>query len=104
MKELDVGKAKLTIINLGDLKFTLEDTLAVPESAWRPRYGGLFEIRLSFPSQSVHVSIEGESILVDAGEYSKFAAVGSEYVEKGYRPPPGLVEQLPITQCEQLLP
>ena len=94
MQELSVGAARITVINLGDLKFALKEVIATPEETWRPRYGDLFERRLSFPSQSILVSIGGTLILVDAGEYWKFAEEGSEYVEKGYQPPPGLASQL----------
>jgi glyoxylase-like metal-dependent hydrolase (beta-lactamase superfamily II) len=93
-QRIDIGAAAISIINLGDLSFSLKDTLSVPESEWRPRYGSLFESKLSFPSQSVHVSIGSSSIVVDVGEFSKFAAEGGEYVAKGYNPPPGLPKQL----------
>jgi glyoxylase-like metal-dependent hydrolase (beta-lactamase superfamily II) len=94
MRQIVVGSARVAVINIGDLKFMLKDVIAVPESNWRQRYGALFEQKLSFPSQSVCVSIGGNSILIDAGEYSKFAAEGSEYTEKDYAPPPDLVTQL----------
>jgi len=94
LQNIDLGAAKLTVLNLGDLVFALKDVISVPESAWRPRYGDLFERKMRFPTQSVLVSIGGTVVLVDAGEYWKFAAEGTEYVDKGYTPPPGLVEQL----------
>ena len=93
-QKISVGATSMSVINLGDLSFSLKDTLQVPESEWRPKYGSLFETKLSFPSQSVYVSHEDSSILVDAGEYSVFASEGEEYVDKGYIPPPGLPEQL----------
>lgn len=93
-REIVVGAAKLVVLNIGDLRFSLKDVIAVPESTWRPRYGDVWEKKQSYPSQSVLISVGGDMILVDAGEYWKFAAVGSEYVEEGYEPPPGLVEQL----------
>ena len=68
--------------------------MSVRERAWRTRYGSLFEARLSFPYQNVHVSLEDSSVLVDAGDYSKFTSEGDEYVEEDYVPPAGLVEQL----------
>ena len=94
MQRIELGAARLTVLNVGDLEFALKDVISVPESAWRPRYGVLFERKLRFPSQSVLVSIDGTQVLVDAGEYWKFAAEGGEYVDRGYTPPPGLVEQL----------
>jgi glyoxylase-like metal-dependent hydrolase (beta-lactamase superfamily II) len=94
MQQISVGTARLTALNLGDLAFALKDVISVPESSWRPKYGDLFEHKMEFPSQSVLVAIGGTLVLVDAGDYWKFAAGGSEYVEKGYKPPPSLVEQL----------
>lgn len=93
-QRIDVGAATIFVINLGDLSFSLKDILQVPESEWRPMYGSLFESKLSFPSQAVYVSLGGNSTVVDAGEFSKFASEGGEYVAKGYSPPPGLPEQL----------
>ena len=89
-----VGAASLTVLNIGDLKFSLKDTIAVPESTWRPRYGDLFDRKLKFPSQSVLITVGETNILVDVGEYWKFAVAGSEYVDEGYAPPPGLTGQL----------
>lgn len=91
---LEVGAAELSIINLGDLNYRLKDVINVPESKWRPLYGDLYESKLPFPSQSVLVSLGGNLILVDAGDYKIFAAEGKEYVKRGYRPPPGLVSQM----------
>jgi glyoxylase-like metal-dependent hydrolase (beta-lactamase superfamily II) len=94
MQRIDVGADRLTVLNVGDLDFALKDVISVPESTWRPKYGDLFERKSRFPSQSVLVSVGGTLVLVDAGDYWKFASEGSEYVEEGYRPPPGLEGQL----------
>lgn len=94
MRVVDVGAARLTILNVGDLNFSLRDIIDVPESEWRPQYEDLFQRKLEFPTQNILVSIEGADILVDAGEYAKFASEGSDYVGQGYVPPPGLVQQL----------
>src|SRR5215467_3432062 len=94
MRTIEVGAARLSIINVGDLGFRLKDVMSVGESLWRPLYGGLFETKLTFPSQSVHLSINGSSILVDSGDYLRFSAVGGEYVVPNYKPPPTLPDQL----------
>ena len=94
MQEIAVGAAKLNVINLGDLRFSLREVISTPEAEWRQKYGTLFEQRLSFPSQSILISAAGAFVLVDAGEYSKFAAEGGEYAEDGYSPPPNLAKQL----------
>jgi len=104
MQQISVGATRLTVLNLGDLAFALKDVISVSESSWRPKYGDLFERKMRFPSQSVLVSIRGTLVVVDVGEYWKFAAEGAEYVERGYTPPPGLVEQLEAigTRAEQV--
>jgi glyoxylase-like metal-dependent hydrolase (beta-lactamase superfamily II) len=89
-----VGRATVSILNLGDLSFKLGDVERSPESEWRPRYGELFDQRLRFPSQSVHVSTLGASILVDAGNYALFASADSSFIPENYTPPQGLAEQL----------
>jgi glyoxylase-like metal-dependent hydrolase (beta-lactamase superfamily II) len=94
MKKIGIGAFRIAVINLGDLKFALKDVIAVPEEKWRHRYGDLFERKQPFPTQSVLVDTGTARIVVDAGEFSKFAAEGAEYVDKNYQPPPGLVEQL----------
>jgi glyoxylase-like metal-dependent hydrolase (beta-lactamase superfamily II) len=94
MKSLDIGATRLTVINLGDLNFSLRDVISVQETEWRPRYGALFEQSLPFPTQSIHVAIGDSSMLVDPGDYLKFAKEGAEYVDPAYTPPAGLIEQL----------
>ena len=89
-----VGENVVSILNLGDLSFRLRDVERAPESEWRPRYGELFDKRLRFPSQSVHVSTRDASILVDAGDYALFASVDPSYIPENYTPPSNLVAQL----------
>jgi len=50
-----VGSARLTVLNIGDLRFALKEVLPVPEDTWKPRYGDLLSRKLSHPSQSVLV-------------------------------------------------
>ncbi len=94
IRRMQVGDATVSILNLGDLSFRLADVEGSPESEWRPRYGELFDKRLWFPSQSVHVSTPGASILVDAGDYALFASADPSYIPENYTPPPTLTEQL----------
>jgi glyoxylase-like metal-dependent hydrolase (beta-lactamase superfamily II) len=89
-----VGDATASILNLGDLSFRLADVEGSPESEWRPRYGELFDKRLWFPSQSVHVLTRDASILVDAGDYALFASADPSYIPENYTPPSTLIEQL----------
>ncbi len=94
MRKIKVGEIELSLINIGDLKFRLTAVIDEPDEVWRPRFGKLFEEELNFPSQSVYFESGGISVLVDAGEYSKFASADSTYSVKGYIPPPGLPKQL----------
>lgn len=94
MKNLQVGEAKVSIVNLGHLSFKLKDVDNVPESEWKPNYSDVFENSRLYPSQCVHVLLPNASILVDAGDYARFASQDSEYTPKDYKPPPGLIEQL----------
>ncbi|MDG6905670.1 MAG: MBL fold metallo-hydrolase [Nitrososphaerota archaeon] len=94
MRTLRVGKASVSLINLGDLGFKLRDVENVSEDEWRQGYADVFENVHPYPSQSVFISLHGLSVLVDAGDYSKFAMPDSPYTIPGYKPPPNLIEQL----------
>ena len=94
MRTVLVGKASVWLINLGDLGFKLKDVESVPEDEWRLEYADVFENVHPYPSQSVYISSPGLSVLVDAGDYSKFATPDSPYTIPGYKPPPTLIEQL----------
>ena len=94
MRKLSVGNATVYLINLGDLGFKLKDVDSVPESQWRPKYADVFDNVHHYPTQSVFISLPGKSVLVDAGNYSLFATMDSEYIIPGYQPPPDLIEQI----------
>jgi glyoxylase-like metal-dependent hydrolase (beta-lactamase superfamily II) len=93
-RTLTLGTATITIINVGDMMLDLAEALNVSESAWQPQYGTSFEGRRPFPSQSVHISLPGASILVDANDYALAVPPGSDFYSPDYQPPPSLVEQL----------
>jgi len=93
-RTISIGDSKASILNLGDLYFRLADVEGSPESEWRQKYGVLFEKRLPFPTQSVLISTTSALILVDAGNYSLFAAADPSYTLKGYVPPSPLATQL----------
>lgn len=94
MRKLNVGRATVHLINLGDLGYRLKDVDNVPENQWRPKYADVFENVHNYPSQCVFISLPGKSLLVDAGNYSLFATPDSEYTIPGYKPPPDLIDQL----------
>ncbi|HLG77843.1 MAG TPA: MBL fold metallo-hydrolase [Ktedonobacteraceae bacterium] len=93
-RTIQLGTARITIINVGDLTFKLSEVMNVPESEWRPRYAAEFEKPLSFPSQCVHIALPGASVLVDAGDYAVAVELNTPYVPPGYTPPPSLIDQL----------
>jgi glyoxylase-like metal-dependent hydrolase (beta-lactamase superfamily II) len=93
-RTLHLGSATISVINVGDIRFRLAETLSVPESEWRPRYGDSFEQTFTFPSQCVHVALPGASVLVDACNFALSFPPDSPYFQPGYQPPPGLIDQL----------
>ena len=93
-RTLPLGPATVSVINLGDLKFSLAETLNVPESEWRPRYAAAFERQLLFPSQSIHIALPGASVLVDANNYAFSVTPDSPYLPPNYQPPADLITQL----------
>lgn len=93
-RTLPLGPATVSVINLGDLRFSLAETLNVPESEWRPRYASAFERQLLFPSQSIHIALPGASVLVDANNYAFSVTPDSPYLPPNYQPPPDLITQL----------
>jgi glyoxylase-like metal-dependent hydrolase (beta-lactamase superfamily II) len=88
MHSIQVGAATVTVINVGDLLFRLDDWLIVPE-AERPPY---FAKPLRFPIQCVHIASRGVSVLVDASIYE--VEPDSPHAVAGYQPPPGLLPTL----------
>jgi glyoxylase-like metal-dependent hydrolase (beta-lactamase superfamily II) len=91
---IPLGDATITIINVGDMMVDMAQEIAAPESVWRPLYGTGFAGSRPYPSQCVHIALEGASILVDAGDYAQAISLDSSYLPPEYSPPPGVVEQL----------
>ena len=92
LRRIEVGEATVTIINVGDLRFSLRDEMAVPEEEWRPTHADVFAAPLVFPSQCFHIAAPGLSLMVDAGRYD--VPEGSGFAIPGYAPPPPLPDQL----------
>lgn len=91
-RRIQMGEATVTIINAGDLRFSLRDEMAVPEEEWRPAHADVFATPLVFPSQCFHIAAPGLSLMVDAGRYDVPADSG--FAIPGYIPPPALPDQL----------
>src|SRR5947207_16018626 len=94
VRTIPLGKARVSVINVGDLILSLSEEMNVPESEWRPRYSAIFEQPSPFPSQSIHIALPGASVLVDAGNYALSAPPDSPYLPSNYQPPPDLMAQL----------
>ncbi len=94
IRTIPLGAAAVTVINAGDMLLSLAEVSNVPESEWQPRYSSAFERPLPFPSQSIHITLPGASLLVDANNYALSVPPGSSYFPPGYQPPPDLLAQL----------
>ena len=94
IRTFSLGPATVSVINLGDLRFSLAKALNVPEDQWRPRYASAFEQPLLFPSQSIHITLPGASVLVDANNYARSVTPDSPFLPRNYQPPPDLITQL----------
>jgi glyoxylase-like metal-dependent hydrolase (beta-lactamase superfamily II) len=94
VRTISVGSATVTVVNVGDLTLSLSEIMNVSEDEWRPRYAADFERPLSFPSQCIHISLPGASVLVDANDYAVSSPPDSPYAPPDYQPPPGLMAQL----------
>ena len=93
-KRFDVGKAKISVFNTGDLALRPSEILSVPESEWRPLYGDAFDEPHLEPCQGFHIEVSGASIVVDPNEYDVSSPPGSPYRPANYSPPWRLVPQL----------
>jgi len=92
IKTLQLGAARITIINIGELKFDFAYALDVPESEWSPRYASVFEQPMPLPIQCVHIQLPETSALVDASLYN--ITPDSRFAIPHYQPPPGLLARL----------
>jgi glyoxylase-like metal-dependent hydrolase (beta-lactamase superfamily II) len=93
MKTMRVGKAHASLFSIGDLRCDLAAWLDLPRERWPAGYTADLSRPLPVPIQSVHVNLPRLSLLVDAPLYEEVRA-DSDFAIAGYRPPPGLVEQL----------
>ncbi len=95
LRTIALGAATVSIINTGDVRLTLAEITNAPESAWRPRYSGIFDQPLFFPSQCVHIALPDASVMVDANDFALSTPPGSPYAQSAnYQPPPDLLAQL----------
>ncbi len=93
-RSISLGGATITIMNAGDMMVDMAEELSAPESEWRPLYDSTFAGARPYPSQSVHITLSGASILVDANDYVQAISLEPSFLPPNYTPPPGIVEQL----------
>jgi glyoxylase-like metal-dependent hydrolase (beta-lactamase superfamily II) len=84
LRSIQVGATTVTMINVGDVRFRMDDWMTVPEDE-RPSY---FAEWLPFPINCVHIASPGRSVLVDASFYE--VDPNSPHAIPGYQPPPDL--------------
>ncbi len=66
-RTFELGAARVTIINIGDVAEALRDWIILPEAERPSDYVEVFERPIQIPIQCVHIALNGHSILVDAG-------------------------------------
>jgi glyoxylase-like metal-dependent hydrolase (beta-lactamase superfamily II) len=89
---LNVGAARVTVFNVGDLGVTPAEWFSKQRQEWAPRYGDLLEQRTQVPVYCAHIAVGNLSLVVDAGHYE--VPADSEYFMPGYRPPPDPLARL----------
>lgn len=92
LQTIQLGAAKITVINIGELQFDFAYGLDVPKSEWSLRYTDLFEKPHPLPIQCIHIQLPETSALVDASLYE--IAPDSPFAIPNYQPPPGLLARL----------
>ncbi len=93
MRQIKLGQATVTVINIGDIYLPVAEYLGVPETDLASRHDlhGLAD-QTTMPIHCVHIQLPHTSALVDAGIYD--VETDPEYALPDYTPPPALVDQL----------
>jgi glyoxylase-like metal-dependent hydrolase (beta-lactamase superfamily II) len=91
--QIQIGEATVSIFNCGDLVLKLADMMH-PRSSWEHSYDEYVNESRLYPSLTIHISLHGNSIIVDPNDYSLSAPPGSEYAPKDYSPPKSIFDQL----------
>ncbi|NOT07174.1 MAG: MBL fold metallo-hydrolase [Gemmatimonadales bacterium] len=88
-----LGRAVVTVVNVGDISFDLRGYLNIPETELRARLElQCIVAQRTIPIQCVHIQLPEVSVLIDAGLYD--FPPESEYFLAGYSPPAGLPTRL----------
>jgi glyoxylase-like metal-dependent hydrolase (beta-lactamase superfamily II) len=81
-----LGEARVTAINVGDLRADLSTLIPVPEGERPARYAPFFREAVRCPWWCVHVALPGTAVLVDAGRYDAMPP-DSPFLLPDYQPP-----------------
>lgn len=93
-RTIQVGAARVSLLNAGMMRLRLADEYAVPEAEWRPKYAEAFDAPALFPSLSALIEVGDARILVDANDYRATVTPDSEYHVPDYTPPPPIADQV----------
>lgn len=88
VRTIQVGAARITLINVGDIRFDLSYVMKMNP----PGYEHIFGTPLRVPIQDMLLELNGVTVLVDASHYD--LPPDSPYALPGYVPPPGLNARL----------
>ena len=92
VRTYEVGAARVSVINVGELSASLEQWITtMPEEA-TPEEQAAFTEQLLIPMQCIHIAIDGRSVLVDVSSYDSIPT--SIYAVADYQPPDPLIDQL----------
>lgn len=86
-----LGRATVTVINIGDLQANMAEWLRLDPGEWPAEFEEVFGEPITGPIQCVHIQTPEMSVMVDAGRFDEGMA---SLAGPGYRPPAGVAEQL----------
>lgn len=91
---LQVGEARVTVFNVGDMLFGLDEVYdkSVDLSRYFPE--GKIGKKARFPTHSFLIESGGAKVVVDPSDYSRLTAPGHFTPPPGYAPPPALTAQM----------
>jgi glyoxylase-like metal-dependent hydrolase (beta-lactamase superfamily II) len=89
---IQLGPARVSLLNLGEVQADLADWLGLAPPDWPPEHKAILSQPFAVPVQALLIEQPGATALVDACDPLGLAEV--EAVPPGYVPPPDLLAQL----------
>ena len=86
-----VGRATVTVFNIGELPAKLNEWMRLGPSEWPADFASAFEEPINVVTQCVHIRTPELSLMIDAGRLVEEEMSGAP---SGYRPPAALPDQL----------